>query len=148
VGAQPDQISSPMPSPLGNARQSADVLGKAELTAGEIGIEFIHDLQPVDAHFHSIRQSVIGSDCIDDEGAAAFAATGITPADVDVAMLYDAFTINTILFLEDLGFCPKGEGGEFVSNGGIVPGGRLAVNTNGGGLSCCHLGIYRLFTLV
>jgi acetyl-CoA acetyltransferase len=63
-------------------------------------------------------------------------------------MLYDAFTINTILFLEDLGFCPKGEGGAFVSDGGIAPGGRLAVNTNGGGLSCCHPGMYGLFTLV
>lgn len=81
-------------------------------------------------------------------GAAAFAAAGITPADVDVAMLYDAFTINTILFLEDLGFCPKGEGGAFVSGGDIAPGGRLAVNTNGGGLSCCHPGMYGLFTLV
>jgi acetyl-CoA acetyltransferase len=81
-------------------------------------------------------------------GAAAFAAAGITPADIDVAMLYDAFTINTILFLEDLGFCPKGEGGAFISNGGIAPGGRLAVNTNGGGLSCCHPGMYGLFTLV
>jgi hypothetical protein len=74
-----------MPNPLGNARQSADVLGKTELTAGEIRIEFIHDLQPVDAHFHSIRQTVIGSDGIDEAGAAAFAAAGITPADIDVA---------------------------------------------------------------
>jgi acetyl-CoA acetyltransferase len=81
-------------------------------------------------------------------GAAAFATAGIAPADINVAMLYDAFTINTILFLEDLGFCPKGEGGAFVSDGGIAPGGRLAVNTNGGGLSCCHPGMYGLFTLV
>jgi acetyl-CoA acetyltransferase len=79
---------------------------------------------------------------------AAFAAAGITPAEIDVAMLYDAFTINTILFLEDLGFCLKGEGGTFVADGGIAPGGRLAVNTNGGGLSCCHPGMYGLFTLV
>ncbi|MOA38427.1 thiolase [compost metagenome] len=63
-------------------------------------------------------------------------------------MLYDAFTINPILFLEDLGFCPKGEGGRFVANGGIAPGGRLAVNTNGGGLSCVHPGMYGLFTMV
>ncbi len=54
--------------------------------------------------------------------------------DIDVVQLYDAFTINTILFLEDLGFCAKGEGGPFVANGGIAPGGRLPVNTNGGGL--------------
>ncbi|MNZ98664.1 thiolase [compost metagenome] len=65
-----------------------------------------------------------------------------------MVQLYDAFTINTILFLEDLGFCPKGEGGRFVSGGNIGPGGSLPVNTNGGGLSCCHPGMYGLFTLV
>jgi acetyl-CoA acetyltransferase len=81
-------------------------------------------------------------------GAAAFAAAGLRPADMDVLMLYDAFTINTILFLEDLGFCEKGEGGEFVSGGRIAPGGSLAVNTNGGGLSYCHPGMYGLLLLV
>jgi acetyl-CoA acetyltransferase len=70
------------------------------------------------------------------------------PADVDVLALYDAFTINTILFLEDLGFCPKGEGGAFVSGGRIAPGGELPVNTNGGGLSCVHPGMYGIFLLV
>ena len=53
-----------------------------------------------------------------------------------------------ILFLEDLGFCKKGEGGAFVANGGIAPGGHLPVNTNGGGLSCVHPGMYGIFTLV
>ena len=48
----------------------------------------------------------------------------------------------TILFLEDLGFCKKGEGGAFVSGGRIGPNGSLAVNTNGGGLSYCHPGMY------
>ena len=62
--------------------------------------------------------------------------------------LYDAFTINTILFLEDLGFCKKGEGGAFVSGGRIAPKGSLAVNTNGGGLSYCHPGMYGLFLLI
>ena len=81
-------------------------------------------------------------------GPQAFAQAGVTPADVDLAMVYDAFTITPILFLEDLGFCPKGEGGRFVENGGIAPGGRLAVNTNGGGLSCVHPGMYGLFLLV
>ncbi len=56
----------------------------------------------------------------------AFAQAGITAADVDVVELYDAFTINTILFLEDMGFCAKGEGGAFVSGGRIAPGGALA----------------------
>ena len=65
-------------------------------------------------------------------GPRALAAAGLTPADIDVVELYDAFTINTILFLEDLGFCPKGEGGRFVEGGRIGPGGALPVNTNGG----------------
>ncbi|HEY2400767.1 MAG TPA: acetyl-CoA acetyltransferase, partial [Steroidobacteraceae bacterium] len=62
----------------------------------------------------------------------AFAQAQVRPADVDVVELYDAFTINTILFLEDMGFCAKGEGGPFVSGGTIAPGGKLPVNTNGG----------------
>jgi acetyl-CoA acetyltransferase len=83
-----------------------------------------------------------------ESGARAYAQAGVRPADIDVLEVYDAFTINTILFLEDLGFCPKGEGGRFVEDGRIAPGGKLAVNTNGGGLSCVHPGIYGLFTLV
>ena len=81
-------------------------------------------------------------------GARAFAQSGYTARDMDVVELYDAFTINTILFLEDLGFCKKGEGGAFVSDGRIAPGGALPVNTNGGGLSCVHPGMYGLFTVV
>lgn len=78
----------------------------------------------------------------------AYAQAGLTTKDVDLVQLYDAFTINTILFLEDMGFCPKGEGGRFVEGGRIAPGGQLAVNTNGGGLSCVHPGMYGLFTMV
>ena len=83
-----------------------------------------------------------------ESGARAYAMAGVTAADVKLAMLYDAFTINTILFLEDLGFCPKGEGGRFVSDGAIAPGGTLAVNTNGGGLSCVHPGMYGMFLIL
>ncbi|VTU45782.1 3-ketoacyl-CoA thiolase (plasmid) [Variovorax sp. SRS16] len=83
-----------------------------------------------------------------ESGARAYAQAGLTAKDIDVAELYDAFTINTILFLEDLGFCAKGEGGAFVADGAIAPGGRLPVNTNGGGLSCVHPGMYGLFTMV
>jgi len=78
----------------------------------------------------------------------AYAQAGVTARDIDVVEIYDAFTINTILFLEDLGFCAKGEGGAFVEGGRIAPGGALAVNTNGGGLSCVHPGMYGLFTIV
>src|SRR4051794_3580349 len=81
-------------------------------------------------------------------GAAAFAEAGLGPDDVDVLELYDAFTITPILFLEDLGFCPKGDGGDFVSEGRIAPGGSLPVNTNGGGLSYCHPGMYGIFLLI
>jgi acetyl-CoA acetyltransferase len=83
-----------------------------------------------------------------DSGRRAFDMAGLSQDDVDLLMLYDAFTINTILFLEDLGFCPKGEGGRFVQGGAIAPGGRLAVNTSGGGLSCMHPGMYGLFLIV
>ena len=81
-------------------------------------------------------------------GRAAYAMAKLGPKDIDVVELYDAFTINTILFLEDLGFCPKGEGGGFVSDGRIAPKGALPVNTNGGGLSYCHPGMYGLLILI
>jgi acetyl-CoA acetyltransferase len=83
-----------------------------------------------------------------DSGRAAFAMAGLAPSDIDVVQLYDAFTINVLLFLEDLGFCAKGEGGAFVRGGAIAPGGRLPVNTNGGGLSCVHPGMYGIFALI
>ncbi|MDR3530965.1 MAG: acetyl-CoA acetyltransferase [Rhodopila sp.] len=83
-----------------------------------------------------------------ESGAQAYRAAGVKPSDINVLALYDAFTINTILFLEDLGFCPKGEGGRFVEGGRIAPKGSLAVNTNGGGLSYCHPGMYGLFLLI
>lgn len=83
-----------------------------------------------------------------ESGRAAFAMAGLQPQDIDVLQLYDAFTINTLLFLEDLGFCAKGEAGAFVENGAIGPGGRLPVNTNGGGLSCVHPGMYGIFALI
>lgn len=83
-----------------------------------------------------------------ESGERAYEMAGVRASDVDVAELYDAFTINTLLFLEDLGFCKKGEGGDFVSRGGIAPGGRLPVNTNGGGLSYCHPGAYGTFLLI
>ncbi|WP_300302428.1 acetyl-CoA acetyltransferase [Ferrovibrio sp.] len=83
-----------------------------------------------------------------ESGPRAFAMAGLKQSDVDLVMLYDAFTITTLLFLEDLGFCPKGEGGRFVQDGAIAPGGRLAVNTNGGGLSCVHPGMYGMFLII
>ena len=62
--------------------------------------------------------------------------------------VYDAFTISLLIQLEDLGFCDKGEGGPFVAQGSIAPGGELPVNTNGGGLSYCHPGMLSMFLLI
>ena len=81
-------------------------------------------------------------------GPQAFAMAGVTPKDIDVAMLYDAFTIVPILALEDLGFCKKGEGGAFVSGQRTAPGGDFPMNTNGGGLSYTHTGMYGMFTII
>jgi acetyl-CoA acetyltransferase len=83
-----------------------------------------------------------------ESGGRAFGEAGVRPADVDVLELYDAFTITPILFLEDLGFCAKGEGGAFVEGGRLAPGGEVALNTNGGGLSYCHPGMYGLLAIV
>ena len=80
-------------------------------------------------------------------GPRAFAMAGVGPADVDVLMGYDSFTITALLHLEDLGFCAKGEGGPFAAEGGLGPGGALPMNTNGGGLSFTHPGMYGMFLL-
>ncbi len=83
-----------------------------------------------------------------ESGPRALEMAGVARDEIDLLMLYDAFTITTVLLLEDLGFCPKGEGGRFVRDGRIAPGGDLAVNTSGGGLSCLHPGMYGLFLMV
>ena len=81
-------------------------------------------------------------------GPLAFRRAGVTPAEVDVAQLYDSFTITVLLTVEDLGFCAKGEGGAFVEDGGLGLGGRLPTNTDGGGLSACHPGMRGMFLIV
>lgn len=80
-----------------------------------------------------------------ESGKRAMSDAGVTPTQMDTVQLYDAFTINTLIFLEDLGFCKKGEGAAFIANDRIAPGGSLPVNTNGGGLSCCHPGMYGMY---
>ena len=103
-----------------------------------------------EAHWHrNISQMPdLTASAAAESGPRAYEMARLGPEDMDVVMLYDAFTINTVLFLEDLGFCEKGEGGPFVSGGRISPGGELAVNTNGGGLSYNHPGMYGLLLLV
>lgn len=81
-------------------------------------------------------------------GRLAYERAGLGPAEIDVAQVYDSFTITVILSLEDLGFCAKGEGGAFVSGGRIAPGGDLPLNTTGGGLSYTHPGMFGIFLLI
>ncbi|GGX32173.1 thiolase C-terminal domain-containing protein [Streptomyces chryseus] len=81
-------------------------------------------------------------------GRLAFERAGVRPSDIDLAEIYDAFTYMTLVTLEDLGFCAKGEGGAFVEKGRLLRDGALPVNTDGGGLSACHPGMRGLFLLV
>jgi acetyl-CoA acetyltransferase len=78
----------------------------------------------------------------------AFREAGVLPGDIDMAMIYDSFTITVLLLLEDLGFCKKGEGGAFAQNGRIALGGRLPINTDGGGLSSNHPGMRGIFLII
>ena len=80
-------------------------------------------------------------------GQRAFADAGIAHADVDHLMIYDAFAHLPIYGLEDLGFCQRGEAPDFIWERNTAPGGRLPTNTNGGGLSYMHSGMYGMYAL-
>lgn len=81
-------------------------------------------------------------------GRLAFGRAGVRPEEIDLAEIYDAFTYMTLVTLEDLGFCKKGEGGAFVGTDRLTLTGDLPVNTDGGGLSAQHPGMRGLFLLV
>jgi acetyl-CoA C-acetyltransferase len=103
-------------------RPLVKLIGAGEAPKGQLGGE-------VDLTFSGARWS----------GPAAFAEAGVTPADIKYASIYDSFTITVLIQLEDLGFCPKGQGGHFVSDGNLIAGvGRLPFNTDGGGLCNNH----------
>jgi len=80
-------------------------------------------------------------------GADAFKSSGISHSDVDHLMVYDAFAHLPIWGLEDLGFCERGEAAGFIEDGNTRPGGKLPLNTNGGGLSYMHSGMYGMYAL-
>jgi len=101
----------------------------------------------------AVRHSEIGRrDLLDiaarQSGPLAFARAGVKPADVDVALIYDSYTITVLATLEALGFCALGEGGAFVSGGRIALGGDLPVNPDGGGLSSNHPGMRGIFLVI
>lgn len=81
-------------------------------------------------------------------GPEAFRRAGVTPDDIDMVMFYDSFTITCLLLLEGLGFCKPGEGGAFVEEGHLRKGGKLPLNTDGGGLSACHPGMRGIFLII
>lgn len=80
-------------------------------------------------------------------GPEAFKMAGITHSEVDHLMIYDAFAHLPLFGLEDLGFCRQGEAKDFIWEGHTRPGGKLPMNTNGGGLSYTHTGMYGMFAL-
>src|SRR5580692_4273168 len=80
-------------------------------------------------------------------GKKAFAEAGISHADVDHLMIYDAFSHLPLYGLEDLGFCKPGEAGAFIRERNTAPGGKLPLNTNGGGLSYMHSGMYGMYAM-
>ena len=103
-------------------RPLVKIRGAGEAVKGQLGGD-------VDLTYSAARYS----------GPAAFAEAGVKPSDIKYASIYDSFTITVLMQLEDLGFCAKGDGGKFVSDGNLISGvGKLPFNTDGGGLCNNH----------
>ncbi len=103
-------------------RPIVNILGAGEAIKGQLGGK-------VDLTYSAAAQS----------GPIAFAEAGVKPSDIQYVSIYDSFTITVLMQIEDLGFCKKGEGGRFVSDGNLISGtGRLPFNTDGGGLCNNH----------
>jgi acetyl-CoA acetyltransferase len=92
------------------------------------------------SHEHISQASDLTTSAAVQSGHEAYAMAGLTPADIDLAQIYDCFTPVVLIELEDLGFCKKGEGGAFIESGASAVDGELPMNTNGGLLSYCHPG--------
>jgi acetyl-CoA acetyltransferase len=151
-----DVLESPMicsPLHLLDCCLSTDGAGAVVVTSAERARDLrrrpVFVLGAATAHSHNMIHAM--PDLTTTPGAVsgprAFAAAGITPSDVDVLMAYDSFTITALLHLEDLGFVAKGDAGGFIEDGHTAPGGSLPMNTNGGGLSYTHPGMYGIFLL-
>jgi acetyl-CoA C-acetyltransferase len=118
--------------------------GALVVVAPEVARELDRNVVKVLGQAEATKDSTRGRIDLTYSGAAwsgprAFAEAGVTPADIDYASIYDSFTITVLETIEDLGFCAKGAGGRFVSDGGLIaPFGRLPVNTDGGGLCNNH----------
>lgn len=117
---------------LASADRLVYVLGSGESAEATL-VSQMEDL----GSFHAFRRA----------SAEAFATAGLTHGDIDHLMGYDAFAHLPLYALEDLGFVGRGESGDFIAEGHTRPGGRLPMNTNGGGLSYTHTGMYGMFAI-
>lgn len=109
------------------------VLGHGE-SASHSSINYMIDMAYLDVAEQSSKQS--------------YKMSGLTAKDIDLAMIYDSFTITVLLTLEAIGICKPGEGADFLKGQRTAPGGEFPLNTNGGGLSYCHPGMYGIFTII
>ncbi|MEO6322781.1 MAG: acetyl-CoA acetyltransferase, partial [Polaromonas sp.] len=116
-------------------------LPKAPVYVKGIGETFSHHYTPLDI-----------DDWLDTRVAEtanqAFEMAGVTREDIDVVQIYDHFTIGVLQSLEELGFCARGEGKDFVKGGRLAPGGAFPINTSGGGLSYGHPGMFGIFLVI
>lgn len=128
---------------------AAIVLTKADL-ARDLRKPPVYVLGAGAAHWHReiAQMPDLTVTAATESSARAYETAGIGPQDIDVIQVYDAFTLNVLLFLEDLGFAKKGDAAHLVASGAISPGGSMPVNTDGGGLCCVHPGMYGLFCII
>jgi acetyl-CoA acetyltransferase len=122
---------------------AAFILVSAE-RARELGVRkpvFILGAGECYTHEHIFLMPSLTSTGAAESSRRAYKMAGYGPDDMDLAGVYDCFTGTLIMMLEDLGFCPKGEGGPFVADGQMTYGGKIPVNTHGGLLSFCHPGM-------
>ena len=103
--------------------------------------------ESVETPMVSQMESFTSSRAFSVAGPTAFREAGITHTDVEHLMIYDAFALLPLFGLEDLGFVPRGEAGRFISERNTAPGSKLPLNTNGGGLSYMHSGMYGMYAL-
>ena len=119
----------------------------AGLPAAERAVYLLGSGEASEAPIMSQMEDVGSFGAFRRSSAEAFATAGVTHADIDHLMCYDAFAHLPLYMLEDLGFVGRGESGAFVASGATRPGGTLPMNTNGGGLSYTHTGMYGMFAI-
>jgi len=154
----PEYLASPMlcdPLRALDCCLVTDGAGAIVLTTAEharaLGVKSVFVRGFGEAHTHAgigSMPELARLDAAISSGQRAFEMAGVKPACVDIAQIYDSFTITVLLSLEALGFCGPGEAKDFVANQRTAPGGTFPMNTTGGGLSYCHPGMFGIFLLI